>query len=136
MVEEREALATKRCCGSAVNRGSMQKGFSMSASSTRKPPLVCVSGITGSNRRRRIEEIMGSRVATKLDWGRKLLLVGIGIAAAVGPLAMGLVNARPTQAQPQPPAPLSFEVASVKPNKSGDTRDPSMILPGGRFTAT
>ena len=79
---------------------------------------------------------MGSRVATKLDWGRKLLLAGAGIAAAAGPLAMGLVNARPTQAQPQAPAPLSFEVASVKVNKSDNTRAPSMILPGGRFTAT
>jgi uncharacterized protein (TIGR03435 family) len=30
----------------------------------------------------------------------------------------------------------SFEVASVKANESNDPRAPSMILPGGRFTAT
>jgi uncharacterized protein (TIGR03435 family) len=36
----------------------------------------------------------------------------------------------------QQDAPLAFEVASVKPNKSGSQRSPSMILPGGRFTAT
>src|SRR5262249_47930024 len=36
----------------------------------------------------------------------------------------------------QQDAPLVFEVASVKPNKSGSQRSPSMILPGGRFTAT
>jgi uncharacterized protein (TIGR03435 family) len=30
----------------------------------------------------------------------------------------------------------SFEVASVKANESNDQRAPSMILPGGRFTAT
>ena len=30
----------------------------------------------------------------------------------------------------------AFEVASIKLNKSGATRAPSMILPGGRFTAT
>ena len=32
--------------------------------------------------------------------------------------------------------PQSFEVASVKPNRSGSERAPSQILPGGRFTAT
>src|SRR5215470_12322505 len=36
----------------------------------------------------------------------------------------------------QQDATLVFEVASVKPNKSGSQRSPSMILPGGRFTAT
>lgn len=36
-----------------------------------------------------------------------------------------------------PAAPhLAFESASVKPNKSGDTRSPSLISPGGRFSAT
>jgi uncharacterized protein (TIGR03435 family) len=77
-----------------------------------------------------------SRVMTKLNRRRKPLLVNIGIAAVAGPIAIGLVNAHPTQAQSQPPAPLSFEVASVKASRSSDTRSPSMILPGGRFTAT
>src|SRR5262249_15118321 len=39
-------------------------------------------------------------------------------------------------ARGQTPAPLSFEVASVKANETNDQRAPSMILPGGRFTAT
>jgi hypothetical protein len=41
-----------------------------------------------------------------------------------------------TAAAPQSPPP-AFEVASIKRNSSGDTlRAPSLILPGGRFTAT
>jgi uncharacterized protein (TIGR03435 family) len=70
------------------------------------------------------------------EWGmrhrRRLLLF---FAAGV-PVAIGLFHAHPTDAQVQSPGALSFEVASVKPNKSGDMHSPSMILPGGRFTAT
>src|SRR5205085_2994516 len=58
--------------------------------------------------------------ATKLDWGRKLLLVSVGIAAAAGPIAVGLMSAHPTQAQSQATAPVSFEVASIKANHSVD----------------
>src|SRR5690349_15717458 len=52
------------------------------------------------------------------------------------PVVMGLFQAHPSHGQVQPPGSLSFEVASVKPNRSGEMRAPSMILPGGRFTAT
>jgi uncharacterized protein (TIGR03435 family) len=99
-------------------------------------PLVCVSGITGADLKKRIDEIMIPRVTHKLDFARKLLLIAAGAAALAGPVAIGLMNAPPSMAQSQPWAPLAFDAASVKPNKSGDLRAPSMILPGGRFTAT
>src|SRR5215813_11077561 len=51
------------------------------------------------------------------------------LVSAAGLFAIG-------SARGQTPAPLSFEVASVKANESNDQRAPSMILPGGRFTAT
>jgi len=99
-------------------------------------PLVCVSGITGADLKKRIDEIMIHRVAHKLDWTRKLLLIAAAVAALAGPVAIGLMNASPSPAQSQPSAALAFDAASVKPSKSGDLRAPSMILPGGRFIAT
>ena len=136
MVEERE----RACDQEVLHLGSKPRVYAEGILNVCKlymeAPLDCVSGITGSNLRKRIEEIMGSRAGARLSWGKKLLLVGAGIAAAAGPFAVGLVNARPTQAQSQSTTPLSFEVASVKPNESGATRSPSMILPGGTFTAT
>jgi uncharacterized protein (TIGR03435 family) len=136
LVEERE-----RACDEAVLQSGREphvyaEGILNVCRFYLEAPLVCVSGITGSNLSKRIEGIIGSRIGTRLDWGRKLLLVSVGIAVGAGPVAIGLVSTRTTRAQSQPPAPLSFEVASVKPNNSGDTRSPSMILPGGRFTAT
>ncbi len=51
----------------------------------------------------------------------------IVIVTALGALGQSAATSAP------PPA---FEVASVKQNKSGAARSPSMIMPGGRFTAT
>jgi bla regulator protein BlaR1 len=81
--------------------------------------------------------IMTQRLAPKLTCGRKLLLVGVGIAAFATPVVIGLVNAQPSRAQSPPTAaaPLpSFEVASIKPNRSGDMRIGIRFQPG-RFIA-
>ncbi len=99
-------------------------------------PLVCAAGVTGADLKKRIEKIMAAHLAYQLDLRRKALLVLVGAAAIALPVAAGLMTA-PARAQSVSDAPLRFEVASVKPNKSGDTeRAPSLILPGGRFTAT
>ena len=60
---------------------------------------------------------------------RALLVTGVllAIGAAAGPAA---------QVPPSQPANQSFEVASVKPNKSGDGSISFGMQPGGRFTAT
>lgn len=52
-------------------------------------PLFCAAGVTSSNLRRRIEAIMNYRPGNKLGWGKKLLLVGAGVAAISGPVAIG-----------------------------------------------
>ena len=99
-------------------------------------PLVCASGVTGADLKKRIEKIMTSHIARNLDWRRKLLLAVAGTAAVAVPIAAGILNA-PARAQSQNSAPLKFEVASVKANKSGSDRGPSGgVMPGGRFTIT
>jgi hypothetical protein len=61
-----------------------------------------------------------------------------GVLAIVGPLTLSAVHPLWLRAQSAAPAPGSqaFEVASVKPNKSGDGRISIQMQPGGRFTAT
>jgi uncharacterized protein (TIGR03435 family) len=80
-------------------------------------PLVCVAGVTGSNLKNRIEEIMLHRIARKLNLGRKLLLGALGTAVVAGPLVIGLLNPAPSQAQAQAaPAGLSvFESVTITP---------------------
>jgi len=98
-------------------------------------PLACVSGVTGSNLKKRIEKIMASPLARHLDWRRKLLLAVAGAAVVAIPIAAGILNA-PARAQSQNAATLKFEVASIKANKSGGERAPFGVFAGGRFSAT
>ena len=62
----------------------------------------------------------------------RLILTSAAIAAFAIP---AFLTGTPLRAQ-APPADLTFEVASVKPNKSGDGRVLLGLQPGGRFTAT
>ena len=99
--------------------------------------LVCVSGASGSNLRKRIEAIMHARPSVSLDFTRKAALALSGIAAVAVPFVIGMTNAPVIEAQS--PAPAHFDVASIKPTSQqgpdiqgfGDVR----ILPGGRLLA-
>jgi bla regulator protein BlaR1 len=98
-------------------------------------PLACVSGITGADLKKRIVHIMTQRVGSKLDFRKKLLLGVAGLVAVALPLVFGLLSATPGQAESQASntaasAP-AYEVASIKPDKSGDPRFKVMASPDG-----
>jgi uncharacterized protein (TIGR03435 family) len=84
-------------------------------------PLACVSGVTGANLKRRIEQIMTQGVAGRLSSTRKLLLAGAALLAVVGPVITGMLSGPRLSAQPSgtpivaAPSGPRFEVASIKP---------------------
>jgi uncharacterized protein (TIGR03435 family) len=122
LVEERE-----RACDEEVLRlGGQPEVYAESILKTcqfyLESPLACMSGISGSDLKKRIVRIMTHQLAKKLSFGRKLLLATAGLAAVAGPIAFGLMNASQSRAQspaessaPRP----SFDVASIKPNHGG-----------------
>jgi bla regulator protein BlaR1 len=96
-------------------------------------PLPCASGVTGSDLKRRIRAILAGGIQCDLNFAKKAVLTGTGIAALAMPIAIGVLNAPSMRAQGQPRP--TFEVASVKPNESGQLAMPSGTR-GRTYTAT
>jgi len=55
-------------------------------------PLACISGITGANLKKRVMQIMTNGLVHKLDFGRKLLLLAVGLLAVSVPIMLGQVK--------------------------------------------
>jgi bla regulator protein blaR1 len=95
-------------------------------------PLVCAAGVTGSNLKKRIEDIMRSRVPRKLGFGKKVLLAAFGVAAAIVPVAIGFANPLPGQAQAQSaPAAATADGVSITPHAAGNAMSFMGPVPGG-----
>ena len=82
---------------------------------------------------------MTERVARKLDFRRKLLLSALGLMAVASPVVFGLLHATQSRAESQAQNTTAiaavFEVAAIKPNKSGSDYNSLRGSPDG-FTAT
>ncbi len=113
LVEERE-----RACDEEVLRmGSEPRAYAEAILNVCKlyveSPLVCVSGVTGSNLNKRIEAIMTNRIGQVLNRSKKFLLACAGAAALAGPAMIGVVigigHAPVVRAQAAVAIPLSAE---------------------------
>jgi bla regulator protein BlaR1 len=133
LVEERERACDEKVLRMSANPQVYAEGILNVCKFYVESPLACVSGVTGSNLKKRIEEIMTHQISRKLNFGRKLLLTAAAFAAIAAPVAIGIMEAPQVRAQQQAAAPVPFEVASVKSNKSTD-RPQFQALPGGTST--
>jgi RND family efflux transporter MFP subunit len=78
-------------------------------------PLICVAGMTGSDLKKRIEEIMRNRVPQQLSVSRQALLAIALIAVLAAPFMIGVVRAKGVSAQFAQPETL----AAVTPPPQG-----------------
>jgi uncharacterized protein (TIGR03435 family) len=63
------------------------------------PPMACVSGVTGSDLKRRIVRIMSDQAVRRLDASRKVLLAVVATVAVAMPVTFGLVHVTRAHAQ-------------------------------------
>jgi uncharacterized protein (TIGR03435 family) len=139
LVQERE-----RACDEAVlqyiqDPQSYAEGILKVCELCLQSPLACVSGVTGSDMKKRIQAIMTHHLGGKLGMAKKLMLAGAGITALAVPLFIGLLNAPQSRAQSNNDPRPSFEVASIKAaEQCGQSYSPApgqqmMIMIGPSF---
>jgi len=98
-------------------------------------PMPCVSGVTGSNLKKRILQIMTHQAADKLTLSRKLLLASVAVATIAAPVTLGLLNAPAVRAQSPQAEMTPYELVSLTPNHS-DTKTFRVMITPDRFTDT
>jgi bla regulator protein BlaR1 len=126
LIEERE----RACDEGVLQRGSEPETYAAGiievCKSYAESPLACVSGISGSDLKRRIIYIVDHCAGENLTRSRKVLVAAVGIAAIVGPLAFGTIDAPLLDAQSSGTGQVApaYEVTSVKVDPDGDINKP------------
>jgi uncharacterized protein (TIGR03435 family) len=119
MVEERE----RACDEEVLTQGGEPRVYAEAILNVCKlyteSPLECVSGVTGSDLKKRIEAIMTNRIAFRLNLAKKVILAVAGTAALAVPIIIGMMNAPAIRAQAA--ATPKFEVAAIRACGAGDS---------------
>jgi bla regulator protein BlaR1 len=99
LIEEREHACDEAVVESAGDAQAYAEGILNVCRLYLESPLACVSGVAGSNLRRRIESVLNWYPPRELNFWKKVLLGVAGLAAVAGPLAVGAANAPSFAAQ-------------------------------------
>jgi hypothetical protein len=126
-VEERERACDEEVLAQGNEGQDYAEGIVNVCKFYRESTLPCVSGVSGSDLKKRIEAIMTSRISHRLTPARKLLLWTAGLAALFGPFLIGLLYFPRGHAQSATEK-LTFEVASIRPT---DPERQSSVAPSG-----
>jgi uncharacterized protein (TIGR03435 family) len=120
LVEERE-----RACDEAVlSTGGDPVNYAEAILNVCKlyheAPIACVSGVTGADLRKRVEQIMTNRIPFRLDLARKFAIVGSAVFVLAAPILIGIIEVPTIRAQNAGSSKPHFEVASIRPCGAGD----------------
>jgi uncharacterized protein (TIGR03435 family) len=102
LIDERERACDERVVAQGSEPQTYAEAILKVCKCYLESPLSCVAGVTGSNLKKRIEEIMLHRIAEQLNFAKKTLLVAVGLAAIAVPVVIGIMNPISSQAQSQP----------------------------------
>ena len=120
LVDERERACDEEVLESGSERQVYAESILKICEFCVGSPLACVSGVTGSDLKKRIVNIMNKSVVRKLNFGKKLLLSAVGVAAIALPIVFGL--AKPAQSRTPNAAAFTAGYAhvSITPGETGN----------------
>jgi uncharacterized protein (TIGR03435 family) len=163
LIDERERACDEAVLGAGREPHAYAEGILKTCQLLVESPLACVSGVTGSELKKRIEHIMTNEIRSGLGLWKKCLLALAGSAAVAVPFVVGVGTVTSVQASQRfgladykrvrlekayrrvlaqtaapvaaPATSAAFDVTSVKPNNSGSGRITMMPAANGGFQA-
>ena len=115
LMAERERDCDEAVLMQGSRPGDYARGIVQVCEAYVESPLACASGISGSDLKKRIREIMTWRGSLPVTLRARVLLAAAMFAAVSFPFAIGILRA-----QTLPPAPAySYEVVSIHKSESG-----------------
>lgn len=121
LVEERERACDEAVLSLCSKPRDYAEGIITVCKSYLESPLSCVSGVTGSNLKKRIQAILTGCTARDLTFAKKVTLAVTAVAAITIPVAIGIISAPASRAQSQLSVP-KFEAVSIKPCQARSRR--------------
>ncbi len=95
LIEERERACDETVLSLGNEPHDYAEGILRVCKSYLESPLSCVSGVTGSNLKKRIQAILAGRMARDLNFAKKLALIAAGMGALGAPILLGIASAPP-----------------------------------------
>ncbi len=92
LVEERERACDEEVLRVVAQPQTYAEGILNVCKFYKESPLVCMSGVTGSNLKNRIEEIMMNKTSRQLGLGRVVLLTCAALSALAVPIGFGVIS--------------------------------------------
>jgi TonB family protein len=99
LIDERERACDEQVVFEGHNRESYAEGILKVCEHYARSPLACTAGISGSDLKLRITQIMRGRTMMKLKRAKKLLLLAAAAATLATPILAGLLAQRTAFAQ-------------------------------------
>ncbi len=133
LLHERERACDEAVLGLNTDPETYAESILRACKFSLESPLSCISGVTGSNLKQRIVNIMNQTLTANLTLGKKFLISVCATAAIVLPITFGFVSAPAAGARIQAsditlPA---YQVITLKPVTAGDQMTRTEVLPTG-----
>jgi bla regulator protein BlaR1 len=140
LVAERELACDEEVLQAGADPDAYAEGILALCRLCLESPLICVSGITGADLKRRVTHIMTYGSCRDLGRAKKMIIIATVLAAVLLPIMAGALSA---QRQPETATTREFDAVSVKPMQQKGPMfavtwhvDPTMLRVTGEPLAT